>query len=200
MTIPQSTASHGTSGRIRRLRVIAAIALISIAAVLPGCGGGSPSTGAGPSPATFTAAAFKYAACMRAHGLASFPDPVTTDHDGQQVGYLNTPSALAASPAFKSADRSCQRILAPTLDTSQSRASKLTREQHLLAFATCMRSHGASSFPDPAAGGQLNERMIASAGVDLKAPGVLAAAKACLPSASGTITALQLRRSEEGER
>jgi tetratricopeptide (TPR) repeat protein len=40
---------------------------------------------------------------MRGHGLSSFPDPVMTDHNGQQVAYLTATIPSNPSPAFKSA-------------------------------------------------------------------------------------------------
>jgi hypothetical protein len=165
-----------------------------LALLAAGCGGGGASSGPGPSPATFTAAAFKYARCMRGDGVTGFPDPSMTDHNGQQVAYLATSNSLAASPAFKRANKLCQRILTPTLDTTQSLAAKATRAQHIAAFARCMRSHGVSAFPDPNSQGELSPQMIAAAGVDLQAPAVFAAAKLCLASADGAITVQEIER------
>lgn len=178
--------------------VVVAAAGLSLAVLAAGCvAGGSPS-GPGPSPATFTTAAFKYARCMRGSGVTGFPDPSMTDHNGQQVAYLATPSSLVASPAFKRANKSCQKILTPTLDTTQSLAATATREQHLAAFARCMRSRGVSAFPDPNSRGQLSPQMIAAAGVDLHAPAVFAAAKVCLASADGAITVQDIERTVTG--
>jgi hypothetical protein len=192
-------ASPNGRGFVRRRRMIPPAAIACAALLLAGCGGSSSGNGIGPSPATFTAAAFKYASCIRVHGLSSFADPVMTDHDGQQVGYLATPGAVLASPAFKTANAACQSILSPTLDTTQSSASKAERDKHMVAFSTCMRTHGVSGFPDPTGQGQLSEQAITAAGVDLHAPAVLAAAKTCLPSADGTISAQQVERASEGE-
>jgi hypothetical protein len=171
-------------------------AAVSVA-LLAGCGGSS-SAGPGPSPATFTAAAFSYARCMRTHGLPSFADPSMTDHNGQQVAYLATPDSLHASPAFEVADKVCQRILAPVLDTGQSLTVQATREQHMIAFAKCMRGHVVPHFPDPNAAGQLTPEMIASAKIDLHAPAVFTAAETCLPSADGAISAQELARAING--
>ena len=189
---PEANETHRTPTWSRRAILLTA-ALASAALLAAGCGGGSSST-PGPSAASFTAAAFRYASCMRHHGLSSFPDPSMTDHNGQKVGYFATPSSLAASPAFKSANKACQAILLPELDTAQAAAARTAREQHMLAFARCIRGHGVSRFPDPTTQGQLTQQMIASAGVDLQAPAVFAATKACLPAADGAITAQQLER------
>lgn len=180
----------------RRLAMLTA-ALGGVAVLVGGCGG-SNATAAAVSPATFTAAAFKYSNCMRNHGLSNFPDPSMTDHDGQQVAFLATPSSLTASPAFKSANRVCQAILSPDLVTTQNVETQATREQHLLAFARCMRSHGVPGFPDPTTQGQLTQAMLSSVGVDLKAPAVLGAAKTCLPTAGGVITAEEVQRAVTG--
>ena len=193
MRLTQPPKANRTEGsRTRRRPAIAVITAIASAALLAAGCGSSSASGPGPSPATFTAAAFKYASCMRGQGLPSFPDPSMTDHNGQQVAYLATPSSLVASPAFKAADKVCQKILAPVLDTTQNRAAQAAREQHMAAFAKCMRSHGVPGFPDPTNQGQLTQQMITNAGVDLHAPAVFAAAKTCLPAADGAISPQQV--------
>jgi hypothetical protein len=181
-----------------RRATLLAVTIASVALLAAGCGSSSPGGPNTGSPASFTTAAFKFASCMRDHGLSSFPDPSMTDHDGQQVAYLPTPDSLMASPAFKVANTVCQKILTPYIDTTPNLAAQATREQHLAAFAKCMRSHGVPSFPDPTNQGQLTQQMITNAGVDLTAPAVLAAAKACLPAAGGAISAQQLQSAVGG--
>src|ERR1019366_2157384 len=102
---------------------------------------------------SFTAAAFKYSSCMRDHGLSSFPDPMMTDHDGQQVAYLTATIPAHPSPAFKSAQTACQRILPPPINVSltQLAQQRQAREQHLLTFAECLRNHGIPTSPIPPA-------------------------------------------------
>jgi hypothetical protein len=176
----------------------AGIALVGTMLLAAGCGSASPASSNGGSPASFTTAAFKYSSCMRNHGLQSFPDPIMTDHSGQQVAYMATPSSVAASPAFKAANKVCQRILTPVLDTTPDPAAQATRERHLAAFAKCMRSHGVPGFPDPTNQGQLSQQMVTNAGVDLSAPAVFAAAKTCLPVAAGAISARQIESAVGG--
>jgi hypothetical protein len=190
-------ADHDCGSALARRALLLTVATWSLGLLVAGCGGSSPS-GSGSSPAMFTAAAFRYASCVRNHGLPLFPDPSMTDHNGQQVAYLATPSSLVASPGFKRANKVCQKLLTPTLATTQNLAAKAAREQHLAAFAKCMRGHGVSAFPDPDAHGQLSQQMIITAGVDLQAPAVLAAAKECLPSAGGAIAAEQVDRIATG--
>ena len=181
----------------RRATPLAA-AIASVALLAAGCGSSSPASPNTASPASFTTAAFKYASCMRDQGLSSFPDPSMTDYDGQQVAYLATPSSLVASPAFKAANKVCQKILTPVLDTTGNLAAQAAREQHLAAFARCMRNHGVPGFPDPTNQGQLTQQMIASAGVDLNSPAVFTAVKTCLPAADGEINAQQVESAVGG--
>lgn len=80
----------------------------------------------------------KYANCMRTHGDPDFSDA------GQGFSFLT--SASDQSPAFKSAEKECAR-LAPTLRGPQKMSG--IQRQAAVKFAECMRSHGASGFPDP---------------------------------------------------
>jgi hypothetical protein len=49
-------------------------------------------------------AMLKYAACMRSHGVPSFPDPTFS---GGRVNLRLSPG-IASSPQFKSAQQACQ--------------------------------------------------------------------------------------------
>jgi hypothetical protein len=133
---------------------------------------------------------------MRNHGLSSFPDPTMTDHNGQQVAYLTATIPINPSPAFKSAQNACRGILPTPINASAAQLAQQqqAREQHLLAFAKCLRSHGIPDFPDPTSQGQLTLEMVNAAGIDLHAPTVLTAAKSCLGTSDGTITTADLQR------
>jgi hypothetical protein len=89
------------------------------------------------------APALKFANCMRAHGVSSFPDP------GGGGGGLNlTGTGInPQSPGFRSARSACAR-LAPG---GAGGGVKATESQFLAAlrFAKCMRGRGFPSFPDP---------------------------------------------------
>jgi hypothetical protein len=74
------------------------------------------------------------------------------------------------------------------------------REQRILAFARCLRSHGIPNFPDPTSQGQLTLEMVNAAGVDLHTPTVLTAAKTCLGTTDGAITAADVQRALTGTR
>jgi hypothetical protein len=182
----------------RRVKLLAA-AIASLALLAAGCGSSSPSSSNTPSPASFTAAAFKYSSCMRDHGLSSFPDPMMTDHNGQQVAYLTATIPVEPSPAFKSAQQACRKILpTPSNANTTQLAQQHAREEHILAFAKCLRSHGIPDFPDPTSQGQLTLEMVNAAGVDLHAPTVLTAAKTCLGTTDGAITAADVQRALDG--
>jgi len=185
--------------RSRRAKPMAA-AIASLALLAAGCGSSSPASPNTGSAASFTAAAFKYSSCMRNHGLPSFPDPTMTDHNGQQVAYLTATIPIDPSPAFKSAQNACRGILPTPNNTSptQLAAQQNAREQHILAFAKCLRSHGIPDFPDPTSQGQPTLEMVNAAGVDLHAPAVLNGAKACLGTTDGAITAADVQRALTG--
>ena len=188
-----------TRTQSRRAKPLAA-AIASIALLAAGCGSSSPASPNAASAASFTAAAFKYSSCMRNHGLSSFPDPTMTDHNGQQVAYLTATIPINPSPAFKSAQNACRGILPTPINASAAQLAQQqqAREQHLLAFAKCLRSHGIPDFPDPTSQGQLTLEMVNAAGIDLHAPTVLTAAKSCLGTSDGAITTADVQRALTG--
>jgi hypothetical protein len=103
--------------------------------------------GSSHTPGTTTGArsespALKFADCMRAHGVPSFPDP---GGGGGGINFAGT-GINPQSPAFKSARRACAR-LAP----EGAGGVRATETQFLaaLGFAKCMRVNGFPSFPDP---------------------------------------------------
>ena len=166
-----------------------ALAIVAVALLAAACGSSpsSPDTSSSTSNSP-GAAAFKFASCMRDHGVTNFPDPqVTTTPGGGSVGVRQAvPASAGRSPKFKAAQTACNGILPPpgSSGSGQQRPSK----QVFLAFARCLRSHGLPAFPDPNAQGQLTLQMISAAGVDLKAPSFLTAAKACVGVTHGQIT------------
>jgi len=88
-------------------------ALGSTAALTAGCGLSQASAPASGSAATYSAAAVRYASCMREHGVANFPSPTTTDHNGQQVTFMDPTSSVLSSPAYNEANNRCAPILPP---------------------------------------------------------------------------------------
>jgi hypothetical protein len=159
---------------------------------LAGCGGTSPTstTTGSAGPKGGVNAAYKFSACMRAHGLANFPDPVVKTSPGSQsVGIRITP-AISGSPQFKTAQKACQSIL-PAPSNSDLAAQAQQEHQHaqdILSFVRCLRSHGITRFPDPDPQGRLSLQTVKQDGVDLYAPSFVSAAKACIPASNGAVT------------
>jgi hypothetical protein len=65
---------------------------------------------------------------------------------------------------------------------------KLTQLTDWLSFARCMRSHGATSFPDPTAQGQLTVETVEAQGIDVHSPVFLRGVQSCLPASHGLLT------------
>ena len=113
------------------------LALVSCVVAVAACGS-SHTTGHGSE-----SQGLKFADCMRANGVPTFPDPSGGGGGLNLAGTGINPQ----SPAFKSARGACAR-LAPG---GASGGVKATESQFLgaLRFAKCMRAHGFASFPDP---------------------------------------------------
>jgi hypothetical protein len=112
--------------------LLAALAVCAIA--LAACGSSfKPS-----SSASAGAQALKYADCMRAHGLLSFPDPGSS-------GALPNPFL----PAFRSAEKACATLQPVGLHLGGPAEPSAAELRAARAFAQCMRAHGLSQFPDP---------------------------------------------------
>jgi hypothetical protein len=113
------------------------LAVVSCVVAVAACGS-AHTTGHGSE-----SQGLKFADCMRANGVPNFPDP------GGRGGGLNLAGTgiNSQSPAFKSARTACARF-APE---GAPGGVEATERQFLaaLSFATCMRAHGFSSFPDP---------------------------------------------------
>jgi hypothetical protein len=94
---------------------------------------------------------------MREHGEPNFPSP-----DSQ--GGIRVTGIDASSPTFRSARSAC-RMFSP--HGNQIAALKALRQQEMLVFSKCMRTHGIRDFPDPTNGGQLQLQLNAGQGSDL---------------------------------
>ena len=139
------------------------VLVVAAAASLAGCGGSkapavanvatptqSTSTASQSTSASGTAGSpwsyargVAYAKCMRAHGVANFPDP-------GGGGTTNTGSGIDPnSPTFQSAAAACAK-LSPEGSAPRTRAT--TRQiKQALRTSECMRKHGVAGFPDPIA-------------------------------------------------
>jgi hypothetical protein len=142
-------------------RTVAFAALVSLALMVAGCGGGGGSPGSQvarlttsgrqsstPSRGSTHDQAVAYAACVRSHGVPLWPDP---ENSGAFDKSKLTPQQLGVSTLrIGTAEKACKRLL-PTYSTSQ-QSHVLTQA---LRFSRCMRAHGAPNFPDPESNGAI---------------------------------------------
>ena len=187
----------------RQHRPFAATGLAVAALALAACGGSGPAStnASSQSGKDGPGAAFQFAACMRAHGLPNFPDPVVHSSAGQTSVAIRVTPALVGSPAFKSAQHACGNILPPPgskQNEGETPAQQHAREQDILAFGRCLRSHGITNFPDPNPQGQLPLSQVTAAGVDIHSPGFETAALTCLPATNGLLTRAQVLQAVNG--
>ena len=191
--MPAAAARRGPA-----IRLVVAVA--SLALLAAGCGGSSPARSTSQSPHSIIAAAFKFSSCMRTHGVTNFPDPAVFSGNGQQSVRIAVPVTAAGSPRFATAQKACQGIMPAGQNASPTQLAQQqhAREVDLVAFARCLRGHGLADFPDPTSQGQLTRQMVTSAGVDLHAPSVLTAAKACIGVTHGAITAADVAAAVNG--
>jgi hypothetical protein len=138
---------------------------------------------------------------MRNHGVTNFPDPkVSSSGPGDTAIAMVVPAQLSQSPNFKSATKACRGILPVANNISSAEVARLeqARKQDLLAFARCLRAHGLTNFPDPTSQGRLTLAMLQQAGVDLHAPDVLPAARACIGVTHGVVKWADVERAVNG--
>ena len=174
--------------------IVALVATLGMALLASACGGGSPgaavanvattgtSTSDTPSGTSTTADPTAFASCMRSHGVSNFPDPDSKGRikivsgiskDGQRTGV--DPN----SPTFQKAQQACKKF-EPNGGNEDPKAQAAAIKQ-MLAFASCMRSHGVTKFPDPqvSSGGGVRQTIGPDSGVDPSSPTFQAAQKAC---------------------
>jgi hypothetical protein len=181
------------------------VVVVSAALLVAGCGSGSPGTGTGTGTSAQSlknpvAAAYKFSACMRQHGVASFPDPRVTSSPGQQRIAIGLPAGARNSPQFAAAQKACNWIMPgpSSSDLAAQAQQQRVQKQGLLSFARCVRRHGINNFPDPDAQGRLTQQILSAAGIDVRAPSVLAAARACIPASDGQVNAAAITAAENG--
>lgn len=164
MSSDLARSSESCQGRSRLIAACAAVAL-AFAAACSGSAGPtngvaslqSPGTGPGASAgASLTGSGspyqqeLAYSQCMRAHGLADYPDPqiqangtVARRIEVQQGSDLD-PSTLR----FQAALKACQSLV-PAPQPGQRAQPQAQAQAQALQFAQCMRAHGVPTFPDP---------------------------------------------------
>ena len=164
---------------MRRPGHLAAIVLTLAAAALglSACGGSAPRHRATSD------ALLARSQCLRAHGIANYPDPVKIN--GAEGfpgsirgadGSLTVEGITFSGPAFVAAERACPQGgglgHGPTLSGRQ--------KQAFVAQARCIRTHGVPGFPDPVFGPRgFGVRVPLKAGQDPDSPAILKAEKTC---------------------
>jgi hypothetical protein len=157
------------------------LAVVCCAALIAACGSsGKPSSAGGSSG---YAQKLQFVVCMRSHGVPNLPDP--SPNGAAPSGPYNSfegiviPSTInPQSPAFQSADQSCEKLLSagsaprPPISESQKLAA--------IANAQCMRKHSVPGFPDPEfpSGGGIGIQ-IGGPGDDPQSPAFQHAEKIC---------------------
>jgi hypothetical protein len=133
-----------------------AVACVGLGLIAAACGGGSSpgvasvgsTTTTTTSPSSARASYVLFSRCMRTHGVADFPNPIPGPGGGFTLP-AGSPS-LKNNPQFRAASQACSKDL-----PGGGPAGKLKRisVQKELKFASCMRAHGITDFPDPLPGG-----------------------------------------------
>jgi hypothetical protein len=129
--------------------VIAAASLLLAAAAYASTpstssfGGAADARASADSQSTNTQKLLAFSRCMRAHGVANFPDP-TSNGALPKV----TPQQ-AANPQFRAAQRACQNLLPPGTNDQFPPGEVRLLLIGMLRFSQCMRSRGVPNWPDP---------------------------------------------------
>jgi hypothetical protein len=156
-----------------------AILLVSAAvcaAALASCGSSSS------KPKVGSNSQLAMAECFRSHGVPNFPDPISgSGGEGfpisQSIGSqaITIEGVAFSGPAFKAAVKTCKLFGGGSSPAPVSESQKL----QLFHFAECMRKHGVPNYPDPIfpPGGGIERP--GAPGLNLQAPAVREAAKAC---------------------
>lgn len=148
----QTTTSRPATRRTRLWLLLAALLIAVTTAACSGQSGGPGSGAAREDTATNGGdQALAFSRCMRANGVANFPDP---DASGRTTidSIANNSKIDTASTAFRQALTAC-RALQPAGFTGTKRTGD--QQSAALSFAQCIRANGVTDFPDPAPGDPL---------------------------------------------
>jgi hypothetical protein len=119
--------------------------------------------------------ALAYSRCMRSHGVPRFPDPTSSGTipkiSWQQLG--------VSSAQLQSAQTACRRYL-PNGGGGPSQTQLQQWMNGMRRFASCMRSHGVSNWPDPVIDAGGNPEFYLDGRIDQNSPPVKAKIRACL--------------------
>ena len=187
--------------RVSRRRAVLATGLASLALVAAGCGGSkSPSVANLGTTAASSAASTKttsggstggvvrshsaasgragLASCLTAHGFRAVVGSAAAAANSSISigGVVVSGNADPNSPQFQAAMQACRKYL-PAGPPPLSQAEQAAAVKAMVAFASCMRTHGVPSFPDPNSQGLIP--LTAMNGIEPSSPLVLTAFKGC---------------------
>lgn len=144
------------------------------------------SDGGFPAPVAsgLVAEALAYAKCMRSHGVPDWPDPDSTGaFPKRQLEHLGDSDAQ-----LQAGQTACLNVLPNGGVGPPTQAQVAQAWMDLARFATCMRSHGVTDFPDPTDSPQHPERPtfdLAAVGLDPNSPQVSRQTAVCQPLLQG---------------
>jgi hypothetical protein len=161
---------YGGDRHLPRAGLLPAMAAVAVLAAA--CGGSAASSSSAGGSADYQQA-LAYSQCMRAHGVADFPDP---DAQGNIIQHVsgNQPDNLNGS-VFQAADTACRHLLPGGGRSTAARQQVISR---WLKIAQCMREHGVPSYPDPKVSGG-SVVILSGAGINVNSPQFQAAEHAC---------------------
>jgi hypothetical protein len=137
---------------------------VLVGALLAGCGN---SSGGGVSHQAFRQA-LRAAACMRANGVANYPEPQLVNGT---IELSFTPGVNPTTPAVQMAAQKCGYQAEQQAGETSSR----------IAYVRCMRTHGVPRFPYPTARGRVSAAMVVAQGINMQSPSVARVVSECLP-------------------
>ncbi len=159
--------------------VTIALSVLAGASAIAACG----SSGTPGSTTAATTPQFALAKCMRSHGVPNFPDP-NSGPGGQGFSIMESVGSSSVTingitfsgPAFQGARKACRSVGSLGAPAPLSEAQK----QAFVAKAHCLRTHGATNFPDPSFGPDGDGVGVnLPVGFNPQSPAFVRAAKAC---------------------
>lgn len=185
---PRSAAAseRKRSSMMRRRRPLtlgSVVAAATVPLLAAGCGGGSRAgarIGSSSTTAITTAEnrLHAYSDCMRTDGVPNFPEPNRAG--GIPIKEVD---ALIDDLQFAAASVACEGVCGsarPSAAVAPSQCLALDTAGRL-SFARCMRTHGGSRFPGPAADGDVSAAMVRAQGIDMRSPAFVRAVAERLP-------------------
>jgi hypothetical protein len=158
---------------------LAALGVSAAVLMLAACGS-STSTAGKTSTASAADNALNFSKCMREHGVKNFPNPETS---GGRVALRVKagPGGVEATPQTMEAAQSACKRFQPAEQTNVSPQEKIARQEAVLKFAKCMRTHGINVHASAVGGGVQIQVHPGSGGggPSPESPGFQAAQKGC---------------------